>query len=131
MQYVEKYPLYFMTPRGDIAAGEVLRYLSPMTADKLLHLLPIRSMVIRRGCLLVIEKDIREGVERGRRSLSTGEIAYSPLSKAIMVALCDVSVSHPVNLLGRVVDNLPALEKLQTGESIVLHVEPMLKAGAS
>jgi len=125
LHYIEKYPLYFMTPRGDIATGEVLRYLSPMTADKLFHLLPIRSMVIRRGCLLVIEKDVREGVERGKRSLSTGEIAYSPLSKAIMVALCDVDVSHPVNPLGRVIENLSALERLQTGESIVLHVELM------
>ena len=100
------------------ATGEFVRFLSPLTVEALLKLLPFegRAHSIEDGTSFII--GIRRGGEKATRSVKAGAIAYWPMQDAICIFYADTQPYGPVNRVGNVTGNLDVLRDLKSGVKI-------------
>ena len=100
------------------ATGEFVRFLSPLTVEALLKLLPFegRAHSIENGTSFII--GIHRGSEKATRSVKAGAIAYWPMQDAICIFYADTQPYGPVNRVGNVTGNLDVFRDLKSGVKI-------------
>jgi len=115
---MESYLISISTPRGEVAIAEIIRYKSPLTAERLYNSLPLQGRVIKIGNSLRLYVDLKVGVEKATTKVRAGELAYSPSEKALIFFFEDYTPPRPVNILGVIKDGISFLKELRTGDSI-------------
>lgn len=108
-----------------VAKGELLRYLAPLTLERLISFFPLEGNAARIGSILYFQVPSSPGmgVEKGRVEGEQGLLAYWPMGKAVAIYLEKTRSYSPMNPLGRITGNLPALAKVKEGRRIAMSID--------
>ncbi len=100
--------------------GEMIRYLTPLSADAIINKLPI----ILRGRFSFGSKlywtlpglEIYKGTNRkSNKNVEKGDIVYSPKSDELLFILEDTELQTKVNKIGKVTENLEFFLQAKNG----------------
>jgi len=100
---------------------------NPRTAETVVKALPIEGVVERWGDEVYFYVSLRLGKENARERVKVGEVAYWPEGPALCIFFGPTPVSpspddiraySPVNVIGRLLTDPPALRKVKPGEKI-------------
>ena len=102
---------------------------NPVTAEKILKILPIKSLTNRWGDEIYFETNVEIEEEKSQKEVEVGDVAYWPPGKAICVFFGRTPVStssrpkaySPVNVFGRVTKNLELLKKIKNSEEVEVY----------
>ena len=119
MERIGGYMLRVRTGKGD-AKILLNRHLSPFTAERIFRNLPLPGLVMRTDDVLYISLDAEGRLERPRKAMKSGEVFFSPTTKALVVALGDMQIDLPITALGKVIFGLGVLSSVSTGERITI-----------
>ncbi|MFX1391291.1 MAG: hypothetical protein ACFE9Z_14595 [Promethearchaeota archaeon] len=100
--------------------GNILRHVSPLTADAIINKLPL----ILRGRFSFGAKsywtlpgvEIYKGTNsKSKPSIEKGDIVYNPKTDELIIAMEDIEMPNKVNLIGKVEVNLEIIKNARNG----------------
>lgn len=98
------------------AQAELVRHLAPLTCNAVIKSLPLQDRVHRYGDKFVyIETGLVIGAEKQKTQFKKGDVAFMVSNGSICVFLQDASV-QPMNMLGRMVENIDVVGSSQPGD---------------
>jgi hypothetical protein len=108
-----------VTGKG-LAECELVRHLAPLTTSALLKGFPVQDRVHRlEDKFVYIETGLVIGAEKSKTQFRRGDLAFLPSNGAICFVLKDC-MAQPMNIIGRVVNNVEIIENVQAGDVITL-----------
>jgi len=102
---------------GD-SKGVLIRFLSPRTVDAIVRLLPIEGRAALWRSEAYFELPLKLGVEKPKSMVRKGDLAYWPLGKAFCIFFEDMRPYSPVNLIGKITENMEVFSKIKSGLKI-------------
>ncbi len=102
------------------AKGELLRFVSPRTADSLLRKLPVSGRAAIYGQEVYFQVPVKAPGESPRSSVEVGSIGYWPRSDAICIFFGPTKPYSPVNLLGKITEGLALFGRVREGTVITV-----------
>lgn len=100
------------------AEGELVRFLAPRTIDAIVRKLPVEG----RGAIwqeeVYFEIPLKMGEEKAKRTVEEGTIGYWPMGSAICIFYGKSQPYSPVNILGKVTNNLEIFRQVKSGTKI-------------
>ena len=102
---------------GD-AKGELIRYLAPRTIETLLKKMPLEGRAVVWKQQVYFEVPVKIGDEKSKPKVEKGTIAFWPMGSALCVFFGESQPYSPVNVLGRITENLELFEKVKNGAKI-------------
>ncbi|UCH02833.1 MAG: hypothetical protein JSV20_03345 [Candidatus Bathyarchaeota archaeon] len=102
----------------DEALGELIRFLAPRTVEGILQKLPHegRAFLLKDGVYFALPLKI--GFEKARKNVEAGTLAYWPLATAFCIFYSKTQTYSPVNVVGRITNNLHIFQKIVDGTRI-------------
>ncbi|MEM3577229.1 MAG: cyclophilin-like fold protein [Candidatus Bathyarchaeia archaeon] len=100
------------------AEGELVRFLSPRTVDMIVRKLPIEGRAALWKEEVYFETPVKMGEEKAKGTVEKGTIAFWPMGSAICVFYGESQPYSPVNILGKVTENLEIFSKVKSGTKI-------------
>lgn len=102
------------------AACELVRHLAPITVSALLKGLPVQDRMHRfEDKFIYIETGLVVGAEKSKTQFRRGDLAFLPSNGAVCFIVKDCT-TQAMNLIGRIVENVEALEGAQAGDVIAV-----------
>lgn len=102
------------------AACELVRHLAPITVSALLKGLPVQDRMHRfEDKFIYIETGLVIGAEKSRTQFRRGDLAFLPSNGAVCFIVKDCT-TQAMNLIGKIVENVEALEGAQAGDVIAV-----------
>ncbi|NIM26283.1 MAG: hypothetical protein GTN97_04585 [Nitrosopumilaceae archaeon] len=103
---------------------DLKRHLSPRTVGHILRSLPIEGHAHMMGkSIAYLETSIDSGTERPKREFKKGDVAFASSSGSICFFLENSSPGKAMTPIGKLSENLDALQNLKPGDSFVLYEE--------
>jgi len=102
------------------AEGELIRYLSPRIVDSIIRRLPFEGRVALREGEVYFQVRLGLGVEKPKKTVDKGQIAYWPYADALSVFLAASQLNSPVCLVGRITSGLDLFTRLGSGTKIIV-----------
>ena len=102
------------------AEGNLIRFLSPRTVEALVRSLPLEGRVALTKGGLYFPVPINLGVEKAKRTVEKGVLAYWPMGRALCIFYEDAKPYSPVNYVGKITKNLEIFRKVKMGMKIVM-----------
>jgi len=102
------------------AEGNLIRFLSPRTVEALVRSLPLEGRVALMKGGLYFPVPINLGVEKAKRTVEKGVLAYWPMGRALCIFYEDAKPYSPVNYVGKITKNLEIFRKVKMGMKIVM-----------
>jgi len=102
------------------SVGELVRFLAPRTVESLLRAMPLEGRAAVWKEEVYFEIGLRLGPEKAKLKVEKGAMAYWPLGSAVCVFYGDTQPYSPVNIIGRITDNLELFTNTRPGSKIVL-----------
>jgi len=102
---------------GD-SKGVLIRFLSPRTVDAIVRILPIEGRAALWRSEVYFELPLKLGVEKPKSMVKKGDLAYWPLGKAFCIFFEDMRPYSPVNLIGKITENIEVFSKIKSGLKI-------------
>lgn len=106
------------------AEGELVRFLAPRTVDMIVRKLPVEGRAALWKEEVYFETPIKMGEEKAKATVENGTIAFWPMGSAICVFWGTTQPYSPVNILGKVTQNLELFKQVKSGTKI--RVEPLV-----
>ncbi|MEM3045237.1 MAG: cyclophilin-like fold protein [Candidatus Bathyarchaeia archaeon] len=103
-----------------VAKGELKRFLSPLTVGKIVDSLPLSGRIARWKEEVYFEVPVKVGPEKPRGKVEKGALAYWPMGSAICIFYGESQPYSPVNLIGRIIDNLEIFREAAEGTVIIM-----------
>ena len=104
---------------------ELVRHLAPITTSALLRALPVQDRVHRLVDKFVyMETGLVLGAEKSKTQFSRGDLAFLPSNGAVCFVI-KTCKTQSMNLIGKVVNNIEALEGVQTGDVVAIKKSPI------
>jgi len=102
------------------ADGELVRFMAPLTVQRLLRRLPLkgRAHPIEGGISVIV--GIRKGEEKSVREVEAGTMAYWPRGDALCIFHSDAVPMSPVNRIGAVSGDLGLFKDARSGSRIII-----------
>ncbi len=100
------------------AKGELIRFLAPRTVDALARKLPIEGRAALWKAEVYFETSLQIGEEKPKATVEKGTIAYWPMGKAFCIFYDDTRPYSPVNIIGKVTENLAIFSQVKSGAKI-------------
>ena len=100
------------------AKGELIRFLSPRTTDRIIRIMPVNSITALGQDMIYFKTSINIGVEKPKVQVKSGTIAYWPMGSSVCVFLNDSQPYSPVNVIGKIIENLEIFNKINSGKRI-------------
>ena len=100
------------------AKGDLIRFLAPRTIETLLRAMPINGITALTKGMVYFEIPVKVGVEKPKTQAETGTIAYWPISSALCIFFEKSSTYSPVNIVGKITDNLELFRRIGSGKRI-------------
>jgi len=100
------------------AEGEFVRYLAPRTIEALVKSMPIDGRLSAWKEEVYFETPVKVGSEKPRATVETGAIAYWPMGAAICIFHGKSQPYSPVNMLGKVTENLGLFKQAKQGSRV-------------
>lgn len=112
---MEEYRIAVVVPSGR-AVISLLRYLSPLTSERIAMSLPLEGIVVNAGDAVYISMDIEGTLEGVTSQLKAGEVGMNVEKRMMIIALRDVKLGIRATKLGVVREGLEAISAAKTGE---------------
>ncbi|MGQ9544264.1 MAG: cyclophilin-like fold protein [Candidatus Bathycorpusculaceae bacterium] len=100
------------------AEGELVRFLAPRTVDMLVRKLPIEGRAALWKEEVYFEIPIKMGEEKAKSTIEKGTIAFWPMGSAICIFYGESQPYSPVNILGKITENLDLFRQVKSGTKI-------------
>jgi len=100
------------------AEGEFVRFLAPRTIEMIVRKLPIEGRAALWKEEVYFETPIKMGEEKAKGTVEKGTIAFWPMGSAICVFYGESQPYSPVNLLGKMTQNLELFSRVKSGTKI-------------
>jgi hypothetical protein len=100
------------------AEGELVRFLAPRTVDMIVRELPIEGRAALWKEEIYFETPIKMGEEKAKATVERGTIAFWPMGSAICVFYGESQPYSPVNVLGKITENLQVFSRVKSGMKI-------------
>ena len=114
-------PIRFVVEGVGEARGEFIRFLAPRTVNALVRILPFegRAALLNGGVYFPVP--INLGVEKAKRSVDSGLIAYWPMARSLCIFYEAAKPHTPVNPVGKVKDeDLNVFRQVKMGTKITV-----------
>jgi hypothetical protein len=100
------------------AEGEFLRFFAPRTIDALVRKLPVEGRAALWKEEVYFETPIKMGEEKAKGTVEKGTIAFWPMGSAICIFYGESQPYSPVNILGKITENLELFSSVKSGTKI-------------
>ena len=117
---VSRIPLKFIIQGIGNAEGELIRIRSPRTTDAILRALPIEGMAALWQQEVYFDIPVKMGSEKASPKVKNGDLAYWPMGSAFCIFWGDTQPYSPVNIIGKVTQNLELFEQVKSGTKIII-----------
>lgn len=115
---ISKIYLTFEIINKGVAFAEIIRFLAPLTINKILKHIPLENRIFSlKEEMAYCEIGIEIGSEKQKTSFKRGDIVFLPANNAICIFLKDAT-TKPMNPLGKIVKNLELFDNIQAGSSL-------------
>ena len=101
-----------------VAEGELVRFLAPRTIDTIVRKLPVEGRAALWKEEVYFEIPVKIGEEKAKPTVETGTIAFWPMGSALCVFFGQSQPYSPVNILGKITNNLELFEQVKSGATI-------------
>lgn len=103
------------------AKGVITRVSAPLTVEAILRLLPLEARAHPCEGGICFGVGLRRGEEKAKKDVQIGTLAYWPMSDSICIFHSDVKFYSPVNVIGRITENIDCFKKI--GGGVRLRIE--------
>ena len=100
------------------AEGELVRFLAPRTVDTIVRKLPVEGRAALWKEEVYFEIPVKIGEEKAKPAVETGTIAFWPMGSALCIFYGQSQPYSPVNILGKVTQNLELFKQAKSGATI-------------
>jgi len=108
------------------AKGEFIRFLTPITIERITKNLPIEGRATIWKEEVYFEIPIKMGLEKAKGKVEKGDIAYWPMGSAICIFYGETQPYSPVNILGKITENLELFRQVKSGTIIKIERENII-----
>jgi hypothetical protein len=115
---VSRYRIRLIAESYGEAEGELIRFQSPVTVDRLAEALPFEGRVARWREEVYFETPVKLGSEKAKSKVEVGCMAYWPMGSALCIFYGPTQPYSPVNVVGRVVSNLEMFRTIKSGTKV-------------
>jgi len=115
---VSRVPVKFFIATVGEVEGELVRHLAPRTVDAIVKRLPIEGRAALWKEEVYFEIPVKMGEEKARSKVEKGDLAFWPMGNALCVFYGESQPYSPVNIVGRVTQNLELFERVKSGSVI-------------
>ncbi|MEM3673264.1 MAG: cyclophilin-like fold protein [Candidatus Bathyarchaeia archaeon] len=105
------------------AEGELVRFLAPRTVDMVVRKLPIEGRAALWKKEVYFETPIKMGEEKAKSTVEKGTIAFWPMGNALCIFYGESQPYSPVNVLGKVTNNLELFRQVKSGTKIRVELQ--------
>jgi hypothetical protein len=102
---------------GD-AKGELIRFLAPMTVERITRKLPLEGRVALGKEQVYFEVRLQAGGEKAVNIVEAGTLAYWPMGNAFCIFYGNTKPYSSVSKIGKITENLELFKKLRSGMKI-------------
>ena len=117
---VSRVPIRLVVEGVGNAEGELIRIVSPRTADAILKALPIEGLAALWQEEVYFDIPVKMGNEKAKPTVEKGTLAYWPMGAAFCIFWGETQPYSPVNVIGKVTKNLELFEKVKRGTKIII-----------
>jgi hypothetical protein len=100
------------------AEGELVRFLAPRTIDMIVRKLPMEGRAALWKEEVYFEIPIKMGEEKAKATVEFGTIAFWPMGSALCIFYGESQPYSPVNILGKITNNLELFKQVKSGTKI-------------
>jgi hypothetical protein len=115
---IARIPIKIIIENLGEAEGELQRILAPRTVERIVRSLPLEGRIAIWEEEVYFTGPVTMGVEKPRKKVETGAMAYWPMGSAICIFFGETQPYSPVNLIGRITKNLDLFRKAESGMKI-------------
>ncbi len=115
---VSRVAIRFIIENTGEAAGELIRHLAPRTVDAITKILPVEGRAALWKDEVYFELPLKMGDEKAKPTVEKGTIAFWPMGNALCVFFGDSQPYSPVNIVGKVTENLATFAAVKSGTRI-------------
>ena len=115
---ISRIPVRFVIEGVGEAEGELVRYLAPRTVEAVTKGLPIEGRAALWKQEVYLEIPVKMGEEKAEPTVEKGVIAYWPMGKALCIFYGESQPYSPVNVIGKITNNLGIFENVKSGAKI-------------
>jgi len=115
---ISRIPIKFIIEGLGEAEGELVRFLAPRTIDMIVRKLPIEGRAALWKEEVYFETPIKMGEEKAKGTVEKGTIAFWPMGSAICIFYGESQPYSPVNILGKITENLELFSSVKSGTKI-------------
>ena len=103
---------------------DLKRHLSPRTVGNILRSLPLEGHAHQLGKnIFYFETSVDSGIERSKTEFKKGDVAFLPSTGSICFFLNDVESGKTMTPLGRLGENVDALNDVKSGDVFCIYEE--------
>lgn len=100
------------------AKGVLKRLLAPRTVDAITRILPIEGRAALLNCGVCLAIPLKIGGEKPKGAVERGDLAYWPFGGSFCIFFRDTRPHTPVNLIGRIIENVEIFSEVKSGAKI-------------
>ena len=115
---ISRIPVRFVIEGVGEAEGELVRYLAPRTVEAVTKGLPLEGRAALWKQEVYFEIPVKMGEEKAEPTVEKGAIAYWPMGKALCIFYGESQPYSPVNVIGKITNNLGIFENVKSGAKI-------------
>ncbi len=115
---ISRIPIKISVENLGEAKGVLKRVLAPRTVDAISRILPIEGRAALLNGGIYLEVPLRMGGEKPRGTVKKGDLAYWPFGRSFCIFFEDTRPHTPVNLIGRIVENVEIFSEVKSGVKI-------------
>ena len=115
---VSRYLIKVIAESYGEAAGELVRFHSPVTVDSLAKALPFEGRAARWRDEIYFETPVKAGSEKAKTKVEVGTIAYWPMVSALCIFYGPTEPYGPVNVVGKILSNLELFRTVKSGTKV-------------
>jgi hypothetical protein len=117
---VSRLPIRFIIENIGEAEGELVRIRSPRTTDAIIRQLPLEGRAALWQQEVYFAIPVKMGNEKAKPTVEKGTLAYWPMGSAFCIFYGETQPYSPVNIIGKVTENLELFEQVKSGTKIVV-----------
>ena len=103
---------------------DLKRHLSPRTVGIIMRSLPLEGHAHQLGnSIFYFETNIDSGIERSRSEFKKGDVAFLPSTGSICFFANNVASGKTMTLIGKLGENIDALNNVKSGDVFCIYEE--------
>jgi len=115
---VSRIPIKFIVEGLGAAKGEFIRHLAPRTVDAIVKKLPFEGRAALWKEEVYFEIPVKMGEEKAKANVEKGDLTFWPMGNSLCIFYGKSQPYSPVNIVGRITENLELFSKVKSGAKI-------------